>query len=273
MSDPVAVIHNSRPVVFVDADNTLWNTDSVFAAAQLNLVVAVESAVGLETTVSNRLAFVRSVDQAIAERHHAGLRYPPRLLALAVASALRGKEIEAAARTAEGGGQSDDSLPHAVREKIEAAFLEDLQTPPALLPGVREGLHTLQAACALVLMLTEGSRAKALRIAKYHEIADSFDRVIESPKSPRLYKRILKLTGDSSNAYMIGDQLLRDIEPAMAAGVTAIYVPGAFKPRWELKEDRVRPDFTVEFFDEAALIATRGRDKNTSKLYGTLDEP
>ncbi|NKC23436.1 hypothetical protein HED50_22875 [Ochrobactrum oryzae] len=36
------------------------------------------------------MEYVRGFDQAIAERHHLGLRYPPRLLVNAIALALRG---------------------------------------------------------------------------------------------------------------------------------------------------------------------------------------
>jgi putative hydrolase of the HAD superfamily len=81
----LGITDRKRLVLFVDADNTLWDTDGIFATAQLNLLTAVETAIGFPIFVANRLAFVRQIDQALAELHHRGLRYPPRLLAAAVA--------------------------------------------------------------------------------------------------------------------------------------------------------------------------------------------
>ena len=48
--------------VFVDADNTLWDTDQVFADAQLGLLSAVETATGVACQVSDRLGYVRAID-------------------------------------------------------------------------------------------------------------------------------------------------------------------------------------------------------------------
>lgn len=82
------LIHRAQCVVFIDADNTLWDTNRVYADAQLSLLTDVERASGRRAKVDNRLGWLREIDQALAERHHAGLRYPPRLLAKAVALAL-----------------------------------------------------------------------------------------------------------------------------------------------------------------------------------------
>ena len=90
----------SDATVFVDADNTLWDTDQVFAGAQLAMLAETELALELKAPPQDRLAFVRAIDQAIAARHHAGLRYPPRLLVRALSHALQGYGSEAAARAA-----------------------------------------------------------------------------------------------------------------------------------------------------------------------------
>lgn len=74
------VSKTSAPVVFVDADNTLWDADGVYAHAQLRLLKGVEDACDRVAAGANKLDFVREIDQAIAARHHRGLRYPCRLL-------------------------------------------------------------------------------------------------------------------------------------------------------------------------------------------------
>ena len=41
--------------VYLDADNTLWDTDGVFPAAQVHWLSAVESAPGRQAAVSDRV--------------------------------------------------------------------------------------------------------------------------------------------------------------------------------------------------------------------------
>jgi hypothetical protein len=60
----------SDATVFVDADNTLWDTDAVFASAQLELLAGVEELVGIGSVATDPLAFIREIDQQLAERHH-----------------------------------------------------------------------------------------------------------------------------------------------------------------------------------------------------------
>src|SRR3546814_1138058 len=80
------------------------------------------------------------------------------------------------------------------------------------------------------------------RTARAHQLEGLFDRIIEAPKIPRIYQRALRLVGDASTAFMVGDQLQRDIRPAKEAGLRTIYFPGGFRPHWELKEQSVRSE-------------------------------
>ena len=75
-------------------------------------------------------------------------------------------------------------------------------------------MKRLRASRAIILVLTEGNRGRILRTASEYGLLASFDRVIESPKTARLYERVLRLTGRSKRSFMIGDQLRRDIAPA-----------------------------------------------------------
>jgi putative hydrolase of the HAD superfamily len=53
---------SNTAVVFVDADNTLWDTNEVFAVAQLGLLSNVEKVVGATASTDDRLGFVRQLD-------------------------------------------------------------------------------------------------------------------------------------------------------------------------------------------------------------------
>lgn len=245
--------HPETPAtVFVDADNTLWDTDGIFAAAQLSLLAAVESATGRPSAVEDRLAFVRAADQGIAELHHAGLRYPPRLLIAAVADALYGEEVARAARLAcVGSGKAriaEDEM-----RVIEAAYFSDLGHPPAIRPGVEAGLLALEAAGCTVLIITEAARAKVERTAERLGLGTHFTRIVEGVKRPELYRRIRRLTG-TPEAFMVGDQLDRDIAPAKAAGLETIYFPGGFQPRWSPAVEKISPDHIIASFAEVPYI-------------------
>ena len=129
----------SKPTVFIDADNTLWDTNRVYADAQLSLLTDVENASGRRTAADDRLGWLREIDQALAERHHAGLRYPPRLLANAVALALNGEDVSTAARFAWSGGRAEAQLDEDTARRIEDSFLNRLKVQPPLRDGVAQG--------------------------------------------------------------------------------------------------------------------------------------
>jgi putative hydrolase of the HAD superfamily len=234
-----------------DADNTLWDTDAVFADAQLAMLREVESALGRRSP-GEALAFVRAIDQALAEKHHAGLRYPPRLLAQAVGLALDGTGTEKSARLALVGQTAAFAEEDA--KAIEKRFVHAISRTPQLREGVVAGLDALRAAGCLILILTEGSARRIRGTAEDAGLIGHFDRIIEAPKHPRFYERVLRLTGTPRRAFMVGDQLDRDIAPASAAGLTTIYYPGGFTPRWAPSEEAVRPDFRIQSFEEVPRI-------------------
>lgn len=245
--------------IFVDADNTLWDTDSVFADAQQNILKRVEAGSGAAANVDDRLAFVREVDQAIAERHHAGLRYPPRLLVRGLEAALAGLPAERAARAA-WRGSTARRLPDERVSEIEQAFFDDVRRAPEVRAGVRGGLEALRAANCQVLIVTEGERAKVESTAKRLALDNLTERIIEGPKRPELYQRVLRLIGAPKPAFMVGDQLDRDIAPAKAAGLKTIYFPGGFRPRWTINEADARPDHTIGTFADVPGIVMAAVD-------------
>jgi putative hydrolase of the HAD superfamily len=241
-------------VFFVDADNTLWDTNAIYAAAQEKLLARVEKEVGLTVHEPDRLRFVRGIDQSLAGRHHLGLKYPPSLLAQALAFALSGGSLEKAAIRALK-NPSAGTLDEATAEAIGKAFLRDIQAPPSLLPGVSEGLRNLREAGATVLIVTEDEKHRVEKIADSLGISSLIDRVISGPKRRELFCRVLRLAGQPKEAFMIGDQISRDIGPAKAAGLTTVYVPGAFIPHWEKSESRTSIDIEAQRFDQAVAKA------------------
>ena len=248
--------------VFVDADNTLWDTNLVYADAQLALLAAVENVVGQQAPTSNRLKWLREIDQALAERHHAKLGYPPRLLAKALALALRGQDVANAARSAWYGGERQFQISEIEAIRIENHFREELEHVPTLRPGVYAGIAELRRCGCIIMVLTESSRERVFSLLRYHRLSDSVYRVIASTKHDGLFRRILDLMPQESSAVMIGDQLQSDIRPAKQAGLWTIYFPGGFRPDWEPAEALVRPDYRIEHFGEVPAIVARLRSRS-----------
>lgn len=252
--------------IFVDADNTLWDTDRVFAEAQLQMLAEVEQITG-RAAPPQRLGYLRELDQRLAERHHRGLRYPPRLLAQTLAMALSGTGPYKAVNGAlvEGARPLEDSEVAG----IERRFLEAISQPPPLRAGVIAGLDALRSAGCLVLILTEGSFERVRSTAEATGLIGHFDRIIEAPKQSRLYERVRRLTGAPDRAFMVGDQLDRDIAPAKEAGLVTVYFPGGFIPRWTPDEEKVGPDHRISSFDELVPIVLGNTVKGADGLLAS----
>lgn len=241
------------PFVVVDADNTLWDTNAVYANAQLALLSAVEEHVGVSAT-GDRLAYLRVIDQALAQRHPERLRYPARLLAQAIASALdRGDASNAAVLVLEGATEAK-LLDELIAQSIEIDFIDALRSAPSIREGVREGLDAFQADGAVMVILTEGQKARVEANAKELGLAHYFSDLIEAVKTPRSFGDLMERAPSPDLAFVIGDQLQSDIRPAQAAGFTTIYFPGGFKPEWEPAVAEIAPDYHIKNFADAPPI-------------------
>jgi putative hydrolase of the HAD superfamily len=221
-----------KPLFWVsDADNTLWDTDAVFRSAQIELLSEVEKKVGITANSPDRLGYLRSVDQTLAQLDHRGLRYPTTMLISALASNLQGVSINDSVKKALLGllhiNKSDTDL-------IACHFDEEVHKLPPLRPGVRKGLELLQDIGAEILILTEGSQDRITATLKELELTPLVNSVLSAKKSPLLFSRLAK-SNTNSKRWAIGDQLDRDVIPAIEAGFEAIYFPGGFKPNWANK--------------------------------------
>jgi putative hydrolase of the HAD superfamily len=241
-------------VVFIDADNTLWDTDGVYADAQLALLKELEDRLGANVSDSDRLAFIRGIDQGLAERHHEGLRYPPRFLIKALALALTGSDKANAIRLAWAGGIESNRLSSESVQQAESRMVENLRRTPTLRPGVLSGLSELATEGFPLLVLTEGRQDRVRDIVRTHDLERYIPRVMEVRKDQRLYERLLKVLHPRNVGFMIGDQLDRDIRPAKAAGLNTIYFPSNFRPKWDIDEKGVLPDRQIATFADVPGI-------------------
>jgi len=239
-------------IVYTDADNTLWDTDSIYRAAQLRLLEAVEQIAGAQTEVRDRLGFVRDYDQALASEHHARLRYPPELLAHALLLGLRRTSPMRAAQDVIRLG----TLPETV--EVVGRFQETLKHTPPLLPNVPEGLRLAVTAGLKVYVVSEGSHHAVMSALAAHELLPYVSQVLTATKSATLYQRLSALAKPDT-AAMIGDQLDRDIVPAREGGLIAVWIPGAFAPKWVDRGMEAAATFVAQdFYAAVSWLTARG---------------
>jgi putative hydrolase of the HAD superfamily len=216
-----------------DADNTLWDTNRVFADAQLEMLAATERAANSSVDQPDRLAFVRKLDQHLAQSDHRGLKYPPAFLVKAIWSALPSDKAAA----------DDASL-----EDIVHRYLEMLGAHPQLRPGVLETLTQLKTAGVTICVLSEGKRERVLKSIADHGLDAYVTQIVTGEKTADMFRRIKRLGGPGASLVCVGDQLDRDVAFAKEAGLFAVFFPGGFTPGW-IKESRLpQPDLTIDDF-------------------------
>lgn len=237
-----------RPVILVDADNTLWDTDAIFTQAQLLMLALVEAEIGLAAPDRDRLGWLRSYDQAMAQIDHRHLRYPPRLLVQALALGLSGIGPREAAAASMGG--SVQAMPTSTAGVIVSEYVSRLQTIPDLLPGVREGLTAARDAGVEVWVLTEGHAERQRARISDLGIGDLIKGVAEVTKTVEQFDRQRRRFAPKP-LYVVGDQPDRDIAPARAAGCRTVLVPSRFRPAWQDEAAWESADYIADDFANA----------------------
>lgn len=240
---------NYNRLLVTDADNTLWETDEVFAAAQLDLLQRVEEDYGVRVPNNDRLKFVREFDQALASRHSEGLKYPVHQLVRSIVSAIQNGDTELAINEALERKSSDPKA-----EAIANVFVARvLNVIPTLRLGVAKTVPTLAHNRIRVVILTEGNEARCERLLEHHGLRQSVFAVQAQKKTLESYQVLRSRYGGSEQPVMVGDQIDRDIEVPKLAGYTTVHFPGGFNPVWTLNRE-VIPDFLISNYEQMMTI-------------------
>lgn len=220
--------------LFTDADNTLWDTDTVFVTAQLEMLREVERLTGRTAPddEDRGLAFLRTIDQRIATVHPDHLRYPPALLAQGLALVLEGEEVEdAVARVT-----APDLAPANAFEPAQSRFFDAIRRLPPLRKGVREGLLAVMRARIPVTIVTEERAERCREFVSGHRLDGVIGDIVSVRKTHEAYADLRRKAGPG-RCFMVGDQIDRDIVAAVAAGFSTFYFPGGFTPYWTSNHD------------------------------------
>ncbi len=220
-------------LLVTDADNTLWDTNKVFADAQLEILEQIEIEIGVPTNPHDRLAFVRQIDQGIAQRHEAGLNYPPELLVKAIVEALGSAAL------------GDKKI-----DEIVASYFDVLTKTPRLRHGVRRTLKWLTKADVEIIVASEGDETRLRNNLDMHKLDTIVSDLVIGRKNREFFNGLFQRSGDSYPKVCVGDQLDRDILPANEAGFKTLYFPGGFRPSWEFDMAAQETDRVIKSYTE-----------------------
>ena len=201
-----------------DADDTLWDSNIHFLEAFDFFAAAVGDAVLGISRVEIHAA-VRRAEMRLIKTHGYGRR--PYVMAL----------HQAAADLAPGGSDR-------LRDEIERIGAHLLDRDCALLPDVEPTLQQLSQRHRL-LIFTKGQRDEQLHKLARSGLGPLFDRV-ETPREKDVdaYRRLVRDAElDPSLTFMIGNSPRSDINPAVAAGLRAVFIPHPHT--WDLEHEEI----------------------------------
>ncbi|HKZ52161.1 MAG TPA: HAD family hydrolase [Candidatus Acidoferrales bacterium] len=125
-------------------------------------------------------------------------------------------------------------------EQIRALSRLLHEAPLRILDGVRETLAYLAPRHNL-LMFTKGDAEEQASKVEASGLGDYFAlREIVPEKNEEAYRALVERTRlNPAEVWMVGDSPRSDINPALAVGLNAVYIPSAHK--WEYEHEDIRP--------------------------------
>ena len=190
--------------LLIDADDTLWENNIYFEAAIASFISLLDHHVHTPDQVREHLNRVERA--TIAERGY-GLRSFEHSLVTCF------EELSA---------DSPDPSHHAAIASFAGAIAEH---EIEVLPGVAATLAVLASRHRLILV-TKGNDAEQRDKLARSGLAPHFDAVeVLAEKHPAAYRDVItRHTCDPQTTWMIGNSPKSDINPALAAGLNAVFV-------------------------------------------------
>jgi putative hydrolase of the HAD superfamily len=207
----------ARQTLLIDADDTLWE---------------------------NNIFFEKTIDKFIAQLEHLGytLEYVRHILNETERRNIRqhGYGVRSFRRSLEetylklaGNGSRREIL-----KEIEQMAIDLENTPPQIMDGVPETLAYLAKHHRLI-MLTKGEQAEQAAKVERSGLLSYFDAVeIVLEKDTSTYERMIEqFKIVKSYGWMVGNSPRSDINPALQAGLNAVFIP--HPATWELEKAEV----------------------------------
>ncbi len=210
---------NGAQTLLIDADDTLWENNIYFERAIANFISFLNHH---EYSPEQVREVLNQVERECIVKHGYGLR--------SFAHSL----VETFERLAV------EPLTPALHETIHGFAYAVADHPVEVLHGVPETLQYLAERHRLILM-TKGAVAEQSGKIERSGLKGYFSAIeIVAEKDPLIYREMLSkydLPGDC--AWMVGNSPKSDINPALAAGLNAVFVPHG--NTWILEHEEVAP--------------------------------
>ena len=199
--------------LFIDADDTLWENNIYFERATH--------------------AFITFLDHSRLSRYEVQetLDEVERLMGYGSANFTKSL-VETYQRLAEKDWQAEDI------EQVRL-FGEQIQSQPLeLLPGVKETLEYLFPRHDLLLLTKGDHEEQMLKIERSGTLAFFRQVIIVPEKDSGTYRDVIrKMEVEPRVTWMVGNSPRSDINPALAAGLNAVYIP--HPQTWHLEQEEV----------------------------------
>ena len=195
----------ARHTIIIDADDTLWENNVFFDKAISHFVAQLEY---LGYTPDYIRHILNETERRNIRQHGYGVRSFRRSLDetyLKLAGNMARREII---------------------KGIEQMAVELENTPPQILEGVPETLAYLRKRHRLIL-LTKGEAAEQAGKVERSGLQSYFDAIeIILEKNSSVYQRLIEqFKIVKSHGWMVGNSPLTDINPALQAGLNAVFIP------------------------------------------------
>lgn len=254
-------------VLIFDADNTLWDTDSVFRKAQMAMLETLARARLLKDPGSH-LEMLRHIDQELVQRLGTA-EYNFQILATALyfvfKEALTPEQAVRKAITHAHGTEVD-----AVVQEAYQVFTERLKAIPCLFPDTEGTLSSIRTSVlpndsVIMIILSEGEPQRLERVLQAHNMrrVGLFDEIIIAQKSRATFElakqtayshHYIAPSGTQPIVILVGDSLHRDIKLGNQTGMITVYKPSAYKGYETPRSADEHPCYTINRLSELPLI-------------------
>ncbi len=207
----------ARQTLLIDADDTLWESN-IFFEQTIDCFLGHIEPLGFTRDYARRI--LNETERRNIRQHGYGVRSFRRSLEdcyLKLAGNMARREL--------------------VKE-IERMALELENTPPRILDGVPETLSYLEGRHRLIL-LTKGEAAEQAAKVERSGLQKFFDAIeILAEKDLPAYERVVhQLRVVKANSWMVGNSPRSDINPALHAGLNAVFIP--HPATWEIEKSEL----------------------------------
>lgn len=206
-----------RKTLLIDADDTLWENNVFFEKLIEDFITLVEPC-------GYSRAYIRHILNETERKNIRQYGYGVRSFGRSLEETYLKLADQMAQRT--------------ILAQVHTRVVELERTPPKILDGVPETLAYLTEKHRLILF-TKGEPAEQAAKVERSGLQGFFEAIeIVSEKDSKTYTSLVnKHKIVKTHGWMIGNSPRSDINPAMAAGLNAVYIPHA--NTWQLEHETV----------------------------------